>query len=206
VNEEELVLIVQISELVQEKFLFLNKFLHSPKEVGSITPSSKYLAKALTNSIPWDCVETVAELGSGTGAVTKQIKQMVSEKRTRILLFEKEPVLRKQLALQYPEYTVHPDATDIRGALRKEGIQQLDAIISGLPFFNFPEDLRLKLMNEIVSSLKPGGMFVAFQYSLQMKQLLSRYFDIEHIKLVPLNLPPAFVYVCRKKESVLNEL
>ncbi|MCR8635254.1 class I SAM-dependent methyltransferase [Paenibacillus radicis (ex Xue et al. 2023)] len=190
---------VHLSALVQEKFLFLNKFLHSPKEVGSITPSSKYLAQALTRSIPWDLVQSVAELGSGTGAVTKQIK-LASKGQTRILLFEKEPVLRKQLALQYPQYGCHPDATDIQGALGVEGIGQLDAIISGLPFFNFPEELRIKLMDEIAASLKPGGLFVAFQYSLQMKQLLKHYFHIEQIKVVPLNLPPAFVYVCRKKE------
>jgi phospholipid N-methyltransferase len=194
-------LIVHISTLVQEKFLFLNKFLRSPKEVGSITPSSKYLANALVKSVPWNSAATVAELGSGTGAVTKKIKAAAKE-HTRILLFEKEPFLRKQLSEQYPDYTCYSDACDIRGALSAEGIGHLDVIISGLPFFNFPDGLRLRLMDEIVASLKPGGMFVAFQYSLQMKQLLSHYFHIEEIKLVPLNLPPAFVYVCRKKELI----
>ncbi|NOU96444.1 phospholipid methyltransferase [Paenibacillus sp. LMG 31456] len=190
---------MQITALVQEKFLFLNKFLRSPKDVGSITPSSKYLAQALTRSIPWDNVKAVAELGSGTGPVTKQI-QIAAKENTRILLFEKEPVLRKQLARQYPEYHCHPDASNIQEALSTEGIEQLDAIISGLPFFNFPEELRMRLMDEIVASLKPDGLFVAFQYSLQMKQLLSQYFHIEQIKVVPFNLPPAFVYVCRKRE------
>lgn len=198
-------MIANISTLVQEKFLFLHKFLSSPKEVGSITPSSKYLAQALTRSVPWEQAEAVAELGCGTGAVTKQIKQ-AAKAHTRIFLFEKEPMLRAKLAEQYPEYACYPDASDIQGALREAGAGQLDAIISGLPFFNFPEGLRMRLMDQIVTSLKPGGLFIAFQYSLQMKEQLGSYFHIEQIKLVPLNLPPAFVYVCRKKEPDINEL
>jgi len=192
-------LIAQLSTLFQEKFVFLHTFLRSPKAVGSITPSSKYLAKALTGSIPWDMIEAAAELGSGTGAVTKQIKQ-AAKPHTRIFLFEKDPALRQQLSDTYTDYTCCADACTIRSALGAEGLIQLDAIISGLPFFNFPDTLRKQLMEEIIASLKPGGWFVAFQYSLQMKQQLSHYFHIEEIKLVPLNLPPAFVYVCRKKE------
>jgi phospholipid N-methyltransferase len=191
-------LIAQISTLVQEKFVFLNTFLRSPKAVGSITPSSQYLARALTGSLPWSSIETVAELGAGTGAVTKQI-QTAAKESTRILLFEKDPLLREQLSVNYPKYARYSDACTIRSALGAEKLEQLDAVISGLPFFNFPEELRKQLMDEIVASLKPGGYFVAFQYSLQMKRQLNQYFDIETIKLVPLNLPPAFVYVCRKR-------
>ncbi|TDF94194.1 class I SAM-dependent methyltransferase [Paenibacillus piri] len=189
-----------ISTLVQEKFIFLHTFIRSPKAVGSITPSSKFLAQALTKSIPWDSIGAVAELGSGTGPVTKQIK-LAAKPHNRIILFEKDPVLREQLSVRYPEYACYPDACQIRSAASAEGVGQLDAIVSGLPFFNFPEQLRKQLMDEIAAALKPGGLFIAFQYSLQMKQLLSRYFHIEDIRLVPINLPPAFVYVCRKKEQ-----
>lgn len=40
--------------------------------------------------------------------------------------------------------------------------------------------------------------FVAFQYSLQMKNMLNNYFDKVTIDFVPLNMPPAFVYYCEK--------
>lgn len=193
-------MIAHISNLLQEKFLFFQLFLHSPKEMGSITPSSKYLAQAMVASIPWDDAVAIAELGCGTGVVTRHIKLSAKE-RTRIVLFEKDPVLRQQLACRFPEYATYPDAGDLQRALGTEGIAHLDAIVCGLPFFNFPECLRMKLLNEIVASLKPGGLFVAFQYSLQMRQMLKSYFHIEQIKLVPFNLPPAFVYVCRKKEQ-----
>jgi len=88
--------------------------------------------------------------------------------------------------------------------MKQQHIEQLDCIFSGLPFFNFESELRKTLVAQIVQALKPGGLFIAFQYSLQMKKILSEHFIIETIPFVPLNIPPAFVYVCRKKETLLN--
>jgi phospholipid N-methyltransferase len=85
--------------------------------------------------------------------------------------------------------------------MRGEAIEQLDCIINGLPFSNFPQAMRDKLIGQIVISLKNDGLFIAFQYSLQMKKQLSKHFEIEKITFVPMNVPPAFVYVCRKKEA-----
>jgi phospholipid N-methyltransferase len=192
---------INFSTMVQEKFLFLNKFFHSPKEMGSVTPSSKYLARAMTKCIPWNNIEALAELGAGTGAITQYIKE-AAQGRARVLLFEKEPFLRQQLAIRYPEMTCYSDGCHIQHAMRVEGIRHLDVILSGLPFFNFPQVIRDAIMAQILLSLKPGGYFIAFQYSLQMKPQLAEQFDIEAIHFVPFNLPPAFVYVCRKKGVV----
>ncbi|PZE20276.1 class I SAM-dependent methyltransferase [Paenibacillus xerothermodurans] len=187
-----------LSTIVQEKLVFLNKFFRSPRQVGSITPSSKYLARAMVNSIPWERTQTAAELGAGTGAITEHIKTSAAG-RAQILLFETEASLREQLARRYPEFSCHADACRIQSAMAQLGIAHLDAILSGLPFFNLPQTTRAELMQHIARSLKPGGHFVAFQYSLQMKPQLAELFDIEAIHFVPLNVPPAFVYVCRKR-------
>ncbi|MCS7458980.1 phospholipid methyltransferase [Paenibacillus doosanensis] len=189
---------IDVNALVQEKFLFLHKFLRSPKQMGSITPSSKFLARAMVRHIPWHEVSAAAELGAGTGAITEQIQVNLKE-RTKLLLFEKDGILRDQLAVKYPGAACYADACHIRNAMKSEGIGQLDAIVSGLPFFNFPQGLRDNIMKEVAASLKPGGYFIAFQYSLQMKHKLSGDFDMETIDFVPFNLPPAFVYVCRKR-------
>ncbi|MCZ8519150.1 MULTISPECIES: class I SAM-dependent methyltransferase [Paenibacillus] len=189
---------MNLSAIVQEKLVFLHKFIQSPKEVGSVMPSSKYLAQAMTRSLDWDKTRHVAELGAGTGALTKYIEQAAG-REAKVMLFEREPALRSQLKERFPSFTCHPDACLIQEAMSREGVEGLDAIISGLPFFNFPPQLRARLLREIVDSLRPGGSFIAFQYSLQMRSLLTRAFEIEAIRFVPLNVPPAFVYVCRKK-------
>ena len=87
-----------------------------------------------------------------------------------------------------------------------EKIEQIDCILSGLPFFNFSQLIRDKLIEQIIMSLKPGGLFIAFQYSQQMKKQLSQHFDIEEILFVPMNVPPAFVYICRKKKKLAGSV
>ncbi|MDF2964475.1 MAG: phospholipid N-methyltransferase [Paenibacillus sp.] len=183
-----------------DKMLFLYKFIRTPKTIGSVTPSSRFLADKMVESVSWQETGSVAELGAGTGVITKAIMH-AAKKDTRILLFEKDCYLRDQLAVQYPESSTYSEARSLCSAVEQHGLEHLDCIISGLPFANFPQHLRDEIMEQIVSALKPSGIFVAFQYSLQMKKQLSVHFEIQTIRFVMLNVPPAFVYVCRKKTS-----
>ena len=179
-------------------FVFLKKFIGNPKQIGSITPSSRYLAQEMTRVVPWDRIRSVAELGSGTGAVTQYIESRLAHP-AKVFLFEKDQQLRQELSRQYPEFICGSDALQMSRLIRHYGVDQLDCIISGLPFFNFDPKLRARLAGEIAKNLKSGGYLVAFQYSLQMKPVFESLFEMERIKFVPLNIPPAFVYVCRKR-------
>ncbi|TDF99867.1 class I SAM-dependent methyltransferase [Paenibacillus piri] len=180
--------------------IFLYKFIRKPQSIGSVTPSSRFLADKMVDSASWPEINSIAELGAGTGVITKAICQAAAP-GTQILLFEKDSHLRKQLRTQYPQSHTYSEARLLHSAVRQHGLDHVDCIISGLPFANFPKQLRDEIVNQVVQSLKPGGLFIAFQYSLQMKKQLSGYFDIEMIRFVLLNVPPAFVYVCRKKHD-----
>ncbi|SDK46655.1 methyltransferase domain-containing protein [Paenibacillus marchantiae] len=184
-----------------EPILFLKSFLQSPKHVGSIIPSSRFLANKMVNQAPWLEVKAVAELGSGTGAITRYIHQQAQDS-TQVLLFEMNETMRNNLKTEYPSFPCYSDASRLVESMKQEGVEQLDCVFSGLPFFNFESELRNTLVDQIHKALKPEGLFIAFQYSLQMKKTLSEKFIIEKIELVPLNVPPAFVYVCRKKETI----
>jgi phospholipid N-methyltransferase len=191
---------MNLTDLTWQKCLFLFKFIRCPKQIGSVTPSSKTLAKKMISSIPWDTVHHLAELGAGTGAVTRFIHE-ARYPGTKVFLFEKDSALNNRLEDQYPEYFCSSDSIQLEAAIHSQGVKQLDCVISGLPFANFPQNIRDAIMEQVLRSLKPGGWFVAFQYSLQMKKQLERHFHIIDIHLVMWNVPPAFVYVCRKKEG-----
>ncbi|KOS04104.1 class I SAM-dependent methyltransferase [Paenibacillus polymyxa] len=181
---------IRISHLVHERLMFLVKFLYSP--------AYRFLAKNMIESIPWSEVHAVAELGAGTGAITQYIPY-AAEFQPKVLLFEKDQSMQQSLKRRFPNYLCYSDSRELQLAMKNAQIEQLDCIISGLPFFNFPQAMRNQIVEQIHLSLRDGGMFVAFQYSKQMKQQLGEWFDIEEIKFVPMNVPPAFVYVCRKK-------
>ncbi|RXZ80316.1 phospholipid methyltransferase [Paenibacillaceae bacterium] len=187
-----------IKSTFHDKLLFLYKYFRYPKQIGSVTPSSKFLALEMATGINWHQTRSIAELGAGTGTVTQWISAL-NITRAEVILFEKDGDLRSHLQCQNPDTPIYPDALQIRDALRRTGIAQLDAVISGLPFYNFDQNTREHLLEEISSALKPGGQFIAFQYSLQMKKTLQQRFTLDKISFVPWNFPPAFVYFCRNK-------
>lgn len=190
---------------LQQSLLFLKKFINNPKQIGSIWPSSRFLAEKMVRHVQWNDVKAIAELGSGTGAITRAITSSVSN-GTKVFLFEKDEAMMDMLQAKFPYFTHHSNACKLTAVIKQQGINQIDCVISGLPFFNFTKELRQTLIDQIVCALKPGGYFIAFQYSLQMKEELSKFFVIEKIDFVPFNAPPAFVYVCRKKELNSDQL
>nr|WP_145402101.1 methyltransferase domain-containing protein [Paenibacillus xylanexedens] len=179
-------------------FLLLLGFLKNPKRVGSVIPSSKWLAQKVVHSVAWNEVSSIAELGSGTGAITRLIQHRTADP-TKVFLFERDPGMRKRLKSTYPHFQVSSNASYLYKKTTQEALQSVDCIICGLPFFNFSNEMRQRILDQIQLALKPGGTLIVYQFSLQMKRTLNHHFIVEDVAFVPSNFPPAFVYVCRKK-------
>ncbi|WP_232698840.1 class I SAM-dependent methyltransferase [Brevibacillus daliensis] len=185
---------------IHDKITFLRTFMKSPKEVGSIIPSSRHLAKRMFKRIDWNNVSSVVELGAGTGVFTKYLNQLIKED-AEVFIYEQDAELAELLKRNYPNYYHRKQAERLFQDLHDAQIGQVDVIISGLPFKNFSQELRDRIVNEIERSLKPGGSFIAFQYSLQMKSQFEEVFDEVSISFEPLNVPPAFIYRIKKKKQ-----
>ncbi|OMD94256.1 MULTISPECIES: class I SAM-dependent methyltransferase [Paenibacillus] len=185
---------------IRERLHFLNKFLHAPRQYGSVTPSSHWLAQTLLDPVPWNQVHSMAELGAGTGAITRFIPR--GEKTgMNVLLFEIDPDFRSQLREEFPGCFCNNDCLRLRLALHNSSLEKLDCIVSSLSLMNFSKPDRTRFMEQIISSLKEGGWFITYEYFPRMKTELSQHFEILHTKWVLLNFPPAHVYICRKKTT-----
>lgn len=180
-----------------EKASFLLKFVQSPGRIGSVTPSSSLLAEAMVRPIDWDNVRTIVELGAGTGVFTRYIHRH-KHPDCQAFIFEQENEMRQRLMSLYQDMNHHSQAEDIFHVVREADIHEVDCILSGLPFANFPQALRDDILDGVANTLKPGGVFVAFQYSLQMKDQFMERFSRVDLGFVPFNVPPAFVYYCYK--------
>ena len=55
----------------KETELFFRQWLRSPKSMGAVIPSSRVLARAVTEAVRWRPGQTVIELGAGTGAISQ---------------------------------------------------------------------------------------------------------------------------------------
>ncbi|MFE5321347.1 class I SAM-dependent methyltransferase [Paenibacillus sp. NPDC056579] len=185
-----------IKTTISDKLLFLRKFIQNPADVGSVIPSSSSLTLKMMESVPWNQVRNVVELGAGTGVFTQAMYEL-ARPDCRVAVFEKDAEMRRQLIKQYSDFHILEDAMDLRLSLTGIGMEKADCIISGLPFANFYPLDREQIIRQVKESLSDDGMFITFQYSLQMKRMLEQHFRTVRIAFVPWNVPPAFVYICQ---------
>ena len=182
----------------KESFTFLNRFADSPRKIGSVTPSSKFLTRAMLERVDWENANYIAELGAGTGFFTREIVKC-ARPDAKILVFEIDPALQKLIRDEHPEHkglSLHSDAQELYKYMKDNGIEKLDFVISSLPFTVLPPKMTVRILDAVMKSLKPGGHFVAYQYSSIMKHVLKKKFSHIKTRWVAFNIPPAFVYDC----------
>lgn len=175
--------------------LFIKKFVTEPRTIGSVTPSSPQLVDSMLQNADWAKLGAVAELGAGTGVMTRAIIERKA-KGCELLIFEIEEELRKNLEDE-TGLEIYADARTLPEVMKTRGIEKAGLIVSSLPFTVLPRDVTKSVMEGVTRSLAPDGSFVAFQYSLHMKGTLEKLFDKVDVRFVMMNIPPAFVYECR---------
>lgn len=180
---------------IKESALFLQRFLASPRTIGSITPSSPALTRAMLENVRWDKIKTVVELGAGTGVFTKAIMKE-ARASSRLFVFEIDGELRRKLKND-TGLEIYEDATMMRQILTKQGIGKADLIISSIPYAVVPPEITGAVLRALRQCIEPEGLFIAYQYSLQMKKNFQEIFSAVETKFVALNIPPAFVYKCK---------
>ena len=192
---------------MNSRWLLLKQFLLHPVQVGAIAPSSPALCRELVHWLDAESISAVAELGPGTGAVTTEIMSWISD-RTRFFAVELDPAICRELQKNMPQLKLYnANASDLVELCAREGITELDAVVSALPWASFPESLQRNLLTAVVDSLKQGGKFSTFAYlqglampgGKRLRKLLKEYFtQVELSPVVWNNFPPAVVYRCIK--------
>lgn len=187
--------ITQPTGLIKEKLLFAKKFAAAPRTVGSVTPSSPQLISSMFRNVDWQKTGVIAELGAGTGVMTKEILKRKAP-GSLFFAFEIEKELREILKRDL-KIDVYDDAAKLPQTLEAAHSRKADLIVSGLPFAVLPRDTTLAVMRAVLRSLSDNGTFIAFQYSYHMKSSFERMFEEVSTRLVVMNIPPAVVYECR---------
>ena len=171
---------------------FLKRFFQHPGRIGSVAPSSKFLAHAMLSQVDWKSALNIAELGAGTGVFTRDIVKL-ARPDANILVFEIDVSLRKLIREEHPDHKglkLYSDAQKLEEVMRENNIESFDYIISS--------QMSENVLNAASKTLSPNGRFIAYQYSRIMKHKLSEKFRDIKSKYVLLNIPPAFVFNCSK--------
>ncbi len=178
-----------------------------PRTVGAICASSPALCEMVIDEINIENAKSVAELGPGTGVVTEHILRRIPSDANFFVVEVCQGMIDK-FKKHYPDVKLYPNcASKLPEMIRKEGVDHLDTIVSGLPWASFPGSLQDSILDAIVETLKPGGTFTTYAYlqglilpaAKRFRKKLEAHFSV--VKKSPVvwkNVPPALVYRCRK--------
>ncbi len=188
---------------------FLKQFLTRNKEIGAVAESSDGLAELITDCASVETAKVVLELGPGTGVFTEKILQKMSDEAVFFAL-EVNPRFVEATKRRCPQGRVYHDtAVNARKYMDELGVTHCDAIVSGLPWASFSDELQDDILDAVLDVLKPGGTFATFAYlrgdktepGQQFRRKLNdRFSDVELSRTVWKNIPPAFVYRARSPE------
>lgn len=149
-----------------EGALFLSRWLAAPRQVGSVVPSSPFLARAVASQIDLASDQPVIELGGGTGSVTKALLQTGIDPE-RLIVIEKDAFLCALLRRRFPQLRVlQGDALHLTELLAPLGIHSASSVVSCLPLLTLPKATRDRIVRRSLRLLAEGGRFIQYTYGL----------------------------------------
>jgi phospholipid N-methyltransferase len=187
---------------------FLRKFLRDPKDVASVWPSSRWLARAMLRGIALPAGYGVVELGPGTGAFTVPILELVN--RTPgggYLGIDRDAEFCDLLRRRFPRHEfAWADAATLATQLAARPALHPAAVISGLPLVAMPKPMVTDLVRAAHAALPTGGWFCTFSYQHSLvnpaqwwlRRLLRTTFARLEVRPVLRNVPPALVFAACK--------
>jgi phospholipid N-methyltransferase len=161
-----------------ESARFLVRFILRAKTVGSIIPSSHFLAREIVRQIPKHSLGApkryILEIGPGTGVFTdKIIKRLGPEDELDLVEFDASfcELLREKYKHLKNVHVYHMSILDYQ-----ERLGEYTHIVSALPLNSFTPDFVHKYFPHIQRLSKPGTTLSSFEYIFlpEIKQIYLR--------------------------------
>lgn len=188
--------------------LFLREFARNPKGIGAVAPSGPQLAQRMVREADIAADHAVIELGPGTGPITRELRRTHPD--VDLLLVEPAADLAGLLRDAFPGVRVDQRmAQDLPAICADWGREQIDRVVSGLPWTMWSEQVIAAGLDAVVKVLAPGGRMVTFSYvhaqllpaARLFRHLLDeRFARVSRTRVQWLNVPPALVFVCDKAQ------
>lgn len=201
----------RIALAFQERFAdeasFIKAWFENPVATGAVSPSGRFLSRAMARYVDAASEGAVVELGPGTGPVTQALLQRGVDP-SRLVLVEYDLAFCRLLERRFPGVrVVQGDAYNLSKTLAGVLDSPAAAIVSSLPLLNRPEPDRIALLADAFGLLGPNGVFVQFTYGMvspiPRRGAQSISFTAEASQPVWLNLPPARVWCYRPASAPL---
>lgn len=186
-------------------WLLWRQVLKSPRELGTVAPSSRWLAQGLIRASDVLEAHTIVEVGAGTGPLTHWIRASVP--KARFFAMEPNPDMAALLRARFMGLDVCEERVEeLPDQLKQRGLNTADRILSSVPWSLFPIDDLEHSLDAICQSLSDDGYFVTLVYaharqfpsSLKLKKLVEcKFSQVYYSDVIWRNIPPGNWLVCR---------
>ena len=173
------------------------------RQTGAIVPSQRFLIGKMIEPVPQTYSGRILELGAGNGALTLRLAQRCPN--ARIVACEINPVLARTTRHNLDHAGIHgrvevvsDSAEHLLREMHRRDVDKVDYVLSGIPLANLPGEQVQTLIDSISRAIRPGGMYIQFQYSLIDRKRIRSRFSLLRTVPVFLNFPPAVVYYAQR--------
>ena len=155
----------------------------------------------MCRKIDFDTAEIIVEYGPGNGVFTKKLLKK-AKPNTKLFVFELNEHFYNILKAKFNDprmILLNQGAETLPEVLKEHNIEKVDAILSSLPLAMIPKEIKNIILDNSHEYLRKDGIFLQYQYSLNAKNDVKERYGKLKVNLIPINVPPAFVYKGIKK-------
>jgi phospholipid N-methyltransferase len=162
-------------------------------DVAAIAPSSSFLVERVCKWIDFDEPAVIVEYGPGNGVFSEYILEHMTPESTLILI-ESNPdfvdMLEEMTADDPRAVVVEDRAENINEILADQGVDEVDYIVSGIPFSFLDEEVKGELLNRTRNVLADDGKFLVYQNYNHLEEPLREHFSEVTKEREFRNIPP----------------
>jgi len=167
-------------------------------KVGAVAKSSKYTVRAILKQVR-PGYKLVVEYGAGDGVITKELlSRLPHDAKVVAVELNKDFVALLNNIKDDRLAVKDEDVLRVSENFSTAGAKDADTVISGIPFSFFSPTTRETIVRNTHKNLRPGGVFIVYQYSPLMLPVLKKYFKRVTMTLEPRNVFPYFIMVAEK--------
>lgn len=189
-----------MNQQLADRLRFLRAFAANPRQVGAILPTSRLAVRDMLDMADVPGASLVVELGAGTGSQTAEILARMGPD-ARLVALEIDPRLAQLLADRFDDPRLRVVRDSAENLVDHLGEERADVLVCALPFTSLEARLRRRILESLPGTLAPGGVALVIQYSPLIQSELRRLFGSVRRRISPLNVPPAFLFACRREPA-----
>ncbi|SOD98246.1 class I SAM-dependent methyltransferase [Blastococcus haudaquaticus] len=190
-----------MNQQLADRLRFLRAFATNPRQVGAILPTSRLAVRDMLDMGDVPGASLVVELGAGTGSQTGEILARMGPD-ARLVALEIDPRLVEILEERFTDPRLQVVCDSAENLADHLGDERADVLVCALPFTSLEPKLRRRILESLPSALGPDGVALVIQYSPLIQSELRRLFGDVRRRISPVNVPPAFLFACRRGPRV----